>query len=140
MTSTDGEAEQLSACHRAPVRIDGDQAEGTHFYVCTKCLYPCDLYVADKQTDEAGNILWRLRSKQIGYHEAKTRMTALLAKAERRGIKKATGGYYYEMPIKSMRSRNTAFKLYAVKFFNGEIKKRRERLLAALQAEEAGDD
>lgn len=57
--------------------------------------------------------------------------------AEERGIKKATGGYFYNMPIKSVRSRNTAFKLYAVKFFNGEIKKRRERLLAELTQQQS---
>lgn len=51
------------------------------------------------------------------------------------GIRRATGGYSWSMPMKSVRTRNTAFKLYAVKFFNGKIKERREALLAQLKNE-----
>lgn len=40
--------------------------------------------------------------------------------------------YTYRMPIKSVRNRNTAFKLYAVKFFNGKVKERLERRIAQL--------
>jgi hypothetical protein len=49
-------------------------------------------------------------------------------------VHKDLGGYSYTMPIKSVRTRNTAFKLYAVKFFNGVIAKRREKQLAELQS------
>lgn len=52
------------------------------------------------------------------------------------GIKRATGSYSYSMPMKSVRTRNTAFKLYAVKFFNGKIKERREALLLQLKNEQ----
>ena len=48
-------------------------------------------------------------------------------------IHKDLGGYSYTMPIKSVRTRNTAFKLYAVKFFNSKIKERRERALDHLK-------
>lgn len=61
-------------------------------------------------------------------------------KAYKRGVIAATGGYSYQKPMKSMRTRSTAFKLYAVKFFNGEIKKRRELLLASLAAVEGKED
>lgn len=53
------------------------------------------------------------------------------------GIKRATGGYSWSMPMKSVRARNTAFKLYAVKFFNGKIKERREALLLQLNNEQS---
>lgn len=52
------------------------------------------------------------------------------------GIKRATGGYSYTMPMKSVRTRNTAFKLYAVKFFNSKIKERRTALLLQLKNEQ----
>lgn len=55
-------------------------------------------------------------------------------KAEENAIKRATAPYPYTMPMKSMRSRNTAFKLYAVKFFNGNIRKRHDSMLAALHS------
>jgi hypothetical protein len=62
------------------------------------------------------------------------KITELLVEARTNQINKDLQGYPYSMPMKSMRSRNTAFKLYAVKFFNGEIGKRKERQLAQLQA------
>ena len=43
-------------------------------------------------------------------------------------IGEATAGESYTMPIKSMRTRNTAFKVYANKHFNNRMKQRRERL------------
>lgn len=69
--------------------------------------------------------------------EAKQRLNALIEKKVREAVNEATQPYHYTMPIKSVRTRNTAFKLYAVKFFNGNIKKRRERLLAQLQDNQA---
>lgn len=32
----------LSKCCRAAVKVGGDEREGTHYYVCTKCGEPCD--------------------------------------------------------------------------------------------------
>jgi hypothetical protein len=56
----------------------------------------------------------------------------MMSEVRRDQIGKDLGGYSYTMPIKSVRTRNTAFKLYATKFFNSKIKERRERQLAAL--------
>lgn len=50
-------------------------------------------------------------------------------------VHKCLSGQSFTMPMKSMRTRNTAFKLYAVKFFNTKIKERRERRLQALNEE-----
>lgn len=38
-----------SDCHQATVTIGGDGNEGTHYYVCSKCNEPCDLYVANQE-------------------------------------------------------------------------------------------
>lgn len=40
---------ELSACHKAPVTVGGDDTEGTHYYVCTKCHNICDR-LADKDS------------------------------------------------------------------------------------------
>lgn len=53
-------------------------------------------------------------------------------------VHKDLGGLPLTMPIKSVRTRNTAFKLYAVKFFNSKIKERRERQLATLKSNKGG--
>jgi len=34
---------ELSNCCNAPIKVDGDDTEGTHYYVCTKCNNPCDV-------------------------------------------------------------------------------------------------
>jgi hypothetical protein len=57
----------------------------------------------------------------------------LITEARIDQVHKDLGGYSYSMPMKSMRTRNTAFKLYAVKFFNTKIKERRESQLAQLK-------
>jgi hypothetical protein len=62
----------------------------------------------------------------------------------KQGVIDATGGISYPMPIpvpiKSMRTRNTAFKKYAVKYFNGKIQERRERLLASKRTKPLKED
>jgi len=35
---------ELSNCCKSEVKIGGDDKEGTHYYICTKCNKPCDLY------------------------------------------------------------------------------------------------
>ena len=32
----------LSNCCKAPVIVDGDDEEGTKYYVCSDCKEPCD--------------------------------------------------------------------------------------------------
>lgn len=43
----DSNAKTLSACCHAPVIVGGDDEEGTHYYVCTKCKDVCDVGVLD---------------------------------------------------------------------------------------------
>ncbi len=38
------EIKELSNCCKSEVKIGGDDKEGTHYYICTKCNKPCDLY------------------------------------------------------------------------------------------------
>jgi hypothetical protein len=80
--------------------------------------------------------LWAVSTDEI--KETKEKLEALIAskvlEAEERTVKQALQPYSYSMPMRSARSRNTAFKPYAVKFFNGNVKKRRERMLAELKA------
>lgn len=59
---------------------------------------------------------------------------AAYAAAVERDVAALTQQYFYVMPPKSVRSRTTAFKLYATKFFNSEIKKRKERFNVSLAA------
>jgi len=72
----------------------------------------------------------------IGFEETKVRLSALLVKSRRQAILEATGGMSFNMPMRSMRTRNTAFKKYAVKYFNSTIEKRSARMLTALQSGE----
>jgi hypothetical protein len=37
-----------SKCCQADMRLDGDDKEGTHYYVCEACQKPCDVYLPDK--------------------------------------------------------------------------------------------
>lgn len=67
------------------------------------------------------------RGKQLSQHSKKREL-----EIRRDQINKDLGGQSFHMPIKSARNRNTAFKLYAIKFFNGTIKKRREQQLDKL--------
>lgn len=48
-------------------------------------------------------------------------------------VAEGTSGTSFYMPIKSMRNRNTAFKKYAVKFMNGRLAERRERILRKVE-------
>lgn len=41
-----------SNCCQAPVTVSGDDTEGTHYYVCSKCKNPCDLFVAAPPIEE----------------------------------------------------------------------------------------
>ena len=38
------EIKELSNCCKSEVKIGGDDKEVTHYYICTKCNKPCDLY------------------------------------------------------------------------------------------------
>ncbi len=40
-----------SKCCNASVKVEGDDKEGTHYYVCNRCGKPCDIRVADNQQD-----------------------------------------------------------------------------------------
>jgi len=40
---------ELSKCCKAPVTVEGDDKEGTYYFVCSKCDEPCDL-VGNKPT------------------------------------------------------------------------------------------
>lgn len=61
-------------------------------------------------------------------------IAAQCAAARRKEAKECLQPYYYAMPMKSTRTRNTAFKLYAVKFFNTKAKERLQRRLEQLSA------
>lgn len=61
-----------------------------------------------------------------------TKSLPLAQEAYRRGVIDATGGLAIPNLMNHQKSRNTAFKKYAIKFFNTKIKERRERLLSAL--------
>jgi hypothetical protein len=89
--------------------------------------YRCD--VSNNRTDNPMS----LEEFKAAIHQQRLRWEQ---EAYKRGVLDATGGYSYQKPMKSMRTRSTAFKLYAVKFFNGEIRKRRELLLSSLAADE----
>lgn len=41
-----------STCCNATITVDGDDQEGTHYYVCNKCNKPCDIAVAVTKTNE----------------------------------------------------------------------------------------
>ena len=154
--------EPLSNCHQAPMTVSSSD-EGTNNYVCTECGNYCDQYVAmpNKQTDPNLSDSRPLKAEADGedslriqvidavsqgriIHESQIVAVEQLIQArervaERRGIKKGiirtTSDYSYTVPMKSMRTRNTAFKLYAVKFFNSRIKERRQALLQQLRQE-----
>ena len=72
--------------------------------------------------------------------EAKQRLLALIEKekvgARKDQIGKDLSGIQYILPVRSVRTSNTAMKKYAVKFFNGEIAKRRNHQLAQLKGEQ----
>jgi hypothetical protein len=79
--------------------------------------------------DIAGTWLDPKTNKKL-YNQAA--VDAAVQAARVKQIHKDLYSYSYSMPPRSTRNRNTAFKLYAVKFFNGVVKKRRESQLAAL--------
>ncbi|MDD4892419.1 MAG: hypothetical protein PHH73_00270 [Candidatus Rickettsiella isopodorum] len=43
---------QKSRCCNADVKIGGDDREGTHYYICTKCGEDCDLRIEEQKTIE----------------------------------------------------------------------------------------
>ena len=43
---------ELSNCCKTEVKIGGDDKEGTHYYICTKCNKPCDLYSEIKELSD----------------------------------------------------------------------------------------
>lgn len=64
---------------------------------------------------------------------------SLVSEAERRArvdeVKNMTAPYFYQIPpVRQPKMRNTSIKLYAVKFLNGVMKKRRQARLAELEA------
>jgi len=46
------EIKELSNCCKSEVKIGGDDKEGTHYYICTKCNKPCDLYSEIKELSD----------------------------------------------------------------------------------------
>lgn len=77
-----------------------------------------------------------MRYDVVDIKEAKAAVLAHEQEAVLAAINQATQPYYYNMPIKSVRSRNTAFKLYAVKFMNSKLKERRELMIAKLKEQQ----
>ena len=47
----------LSDCHQATVTVGGDDQEGTHYYVCDRCLFACDLKVMTSKDTLKGEII-----------------------------------------------------------------------------------
>lgn len=58
-----------SNCHNATVTIGGDDKEGTHYYVCTKCNKPCDLAVTPSSMNTVilGDCIEVMRQYEDGY-------------------------------------------------------------------------
>jgi hypothetical protein len=42
----------LSTCCKMPVEIEGDNREGTMYYVCSKCGEACDIVNPEKGLDK----------------------------------------------------------------------------------------
>jgi len=89
--------------------------------------------ILDNHRSETWATGWNNDATEKAKATIQSHLEAAIREAERRGILKATGDYSYTMPMKSARTRNTAFKLYAVKFFNSKIRERREALLLQLK-------
>ena len=52
----------ISNCCKAEIKIEGDEKEGTYYYVCTKCNAPCDYlnkeeYIDRFEMDYEGEII-----------------------------------------------------------------------------------
>lgn len=60
----------------------------------------------------------------LPHPETKQKVKALIKEL----VNTVVGGDSFIMPMRSMRTRNTAFKKYATKYFNTRIKERRDRV------------
>ncbi len=45
-----------SKCCNATVTIGGDDQEGTHYFICSKCNNPCDLAVTGQPANERDSV------------------------------------------------------------------------------------
>lgn len=65
-------SEPLSECCQAPIKIGGDDKEGTHYYVCTKCDEACDAYKCPTHVSASIGSKTSL-SKVLGFYKRPTR-------------------------------------------------------------------
>lgn len=64
-----------SKCCNEQIRIEGDNKEGTHYYVCTKCDQPCDIARPVTKEEKRFHYGFRFYSRQA---EGKGKMVAFI--------------------------------------------------------------